>query len=425
MNKKIIIVGPPRTGTSMLFTQIAEHHCKRLNSDDDVSNNGWKNALFEPLNHGRCMINNILFDGDSRFEDNLDYKKRSDQIWKDNLLIKHIVNRQGSNITVLDTLMHSANIIITTARNFPDWAVSMHLADITRQFSNIDYRKIIKKPVIITEDRIIDLFNAWLHTSTMTNNIINRYSTTNLWSIEKSTNRFVLPFNDNQFNKEYVNYALNKLKISDKSNIDFKPYTKKQLTCDPSKLIKNYDAFLNLSTNLEISSKFTFTTNWVFNKPNIWESISPYIKNKPCHFCEIGSYEGRSTIWFINNFCNVEGSSMTCIDIKMRPNLLKNLSNINTKKIEINLINQKLDPQYIFKNKLDCCYIDGDHSYEGTLHDIKNIWDNIAYNGFVIFDDYDQIEIQEAVKNFLLSVSNAKIFNVNDNTCIIRKTNKY
>ena len=419
-NKKILIIGPPRTGTSMLFSKLARKVCTQKDAENP---HVWEDALFEPFNHGTWNVRNVEYNGADGFADKLDPASRSKMIWQNQKLIKHLINK-GGNVTMLDSVISSANIILATQRNFPDWALSLHLADYTKQFSNVNYKDRIAEPIVITENRIMNLYSVWLHTMTLTNHIINRYSTMNLNSVRDRTSRVVIPFYDNQFDDDHVNKVLNHLKIVDEDNVDFKSYTKKQLVVDPRELIKNYDIFFNPAQDLEISSKFTFNTNWIFGKPDIWSTVIPHIKDKPCHFCEIGSYEGRSTIWFIENFCQTPGSSMTCVDIKMRPNLLKNLSNINTLKLELNLINRGLDSNLEFKNKLTCCYIDGDHSYEGSLHDIETIWPNIENDGFVIFDDYDLVEIKDAVSKFMSSRTDAIMFKSNINTCIIRKTNK-
>ena len=66
-------------------------------------------------------------------------------------------------------------------------------------------------------------------------------------------------------------------------------------------------------------TKYTFTSDWFSEdsgEPVVREFdkfLSCY-KDKPCKFLEIGSYEGMSAIWMLNNVLTHEESRLWCID---------------------------------------------------------------------------------------------------------------
>ena len=113
---------------------------------------------------------------------------------------------------------------------------------------------------------------------------------------------------------------------------------------------------------------------------------------------EIGSYEGRSAIFFLKTFL---GSNITCVDtwagsdehdknefLEIEKNFDLNTNVfLNKKKIK----KLKMTSNYFFKinkHKFDLIYVDGDHSSKQVYLDITNSWNNLNKGGFLILDDY-------------------------------------
>lgn len=72
----------------------------------------------------------------------------------------------------------------------------------------------------------------------------------------------------------------------------------------------------------------------------------------------------------------------------------------------------------------DWIYIDGDHTYEGVMNDIKHSWDLLAKGGTMIFDDYGEAGwwfdgVKLAVNEFAVE-NGLKVCEV-DGNAIIRK----
>ena len=113
---------------------------------------------------------------------------------------------------------------------------------------------------------------------------------------------------------------------------------------------------------------------------------------------EIGSYEGRSAIFFLNYF---KDSKITCIDtwfgsdehdkkifVEIEKNFLRNVETyINSDRLKY----QKISSNDFFnKNtkKYDLIFLDGDHSFDQVFLDANNAWQCLNVNGYLIFDDY-------------------------------------
>lgn len=159
-----------------------------------------------------------------------------------------------------------------------------------------------------------------------------------------------------------------------------------------------------------------FTTDWFTSNISVWEEHLAEFKGEPdLDFLEIGSWEGRSACWLLQNILTHSTSTLTCIDI---------FPIIDSKAIEYYATVWGLTPPYPQKidteshfdhnvrtigaservNKLkgesrkhlrtlpfnhyDCIFIDGSHWCVDVLKDTLLSWDLLRNNGILIFDDY-------------------------------------
>ena len=58
--------------------------------------------------------------------------------------------------------------------------------------------------------------------------------------------------------------------------------------------------------------EYKFTKDWFHWAPEVWEQLVPQLPSRRS-FLEIGSYEGRSTVWTVENMLE-DGGAITCID---------------------------------------------------------------------------------------------------------------
>lgn len=147
-----------------------------------------------------------------------------------------------------------------------------------------------------------------------------------------------------------------------------------------------------------------FTNDWFsHNIDGINYSVSQteYV-NK---ILEIGSYEGRSTCWFIENLLP-NGGDMVCIDAWQPTLEHKDLTEDVYKTFSSNLqevekphhhIHVMVGHSYDCLANLICCtkdklfdliYVDGSHTAYDTLADMTMAWGLLRVDGIMIIDDY-------------------------------------
>jgi predicted O-methyltransferase YrrM len=160
---------------------------------------------------------------------------------------------------------------------------------------------------------------------------------------------------------------------------------------------------------------YTFTEDW-FSHDGLWV-LNDLDINKELHFLEIGTFEGKSTIWFLENILQNKKSTITCVDpwldyslgedslnsygletspwkleeTKTKERFLQNiLESGDSDKVKIiqDLSNHAI-PQLICQNKkYDLIFIDGNHVAPYVLMDAVMSWSLLNVGGYMMFDDY-------------------------------------
>jgi predicted O-methyltransferase YrrM len=167
---------------------------------------------------------------------------------------------------------------------------------------------------------------------------------------------------------------------------------------------------------------YEFTQDW-FHSYDL-EKLLPIGTEEEFHILEIGSFEGKSTIWFIENLLKNKNSTITCIDpwvsYDQKNNSLnsygnnilkedlidnsegyvfsneyetfiKNITKTN-RLTQINIMKGFSDvllPNLILnKQKYNIIFIDGNHTAPYVMSDAVMSWKLLDINGIMIFDDY-------------------------------------
>ena len=167
-----------------------------------------------------------------------------------------------------------------------------------------------------------------------------------------------------------------------------------------------------------------------YNEKEKWFCNNLFFLNKKLkkiknirNILEIGSYEGRSCIYFGKKFIDAK---ITCVDtwsgsdehlnIKFQEiennfdkNILNHLGNDRVEK-------QKISSDVFFKknNKFyDLIYIDGDHQTDQVNKDINNAWSILNDGGYLILDDYTWWWYKDLNKNPATAINNFIYNNMN------------
>lgn len=134
-----------------------------------------------------------------------------------------------------------------------------------------------------------------------------------------------------------------------------------------------------------------FTTDWTSRAFETWSREFDFFREKSVNILEIGSWEGRSSLFFLNFFPN---SILTCIDIFSLGNEALFDSNVmlshssRVKKI-VGRSASALDSLVESHTKFDLIYIDGSHDTDDVLIDSLISWKLLANNGIIVWDDYE------------------------------------
>jgi predicted O-methyltransferase YrrM len=172
--------------------------------------------------------------------------------------------------------------------------------------------------------------------------------------------------------------------------------------------------------------RYKFTKKWFVQHQSSWLIWLGHLRELPVQALEIGSFEGRSSIWLCQNILQHAESKLTCID-SFEVNLLgvkgeqiqtsiqhsihaaeirfkKNTADLRTagKLKLIQASSQHALPELLAKDfRYDFVYIDGDHQAASVLHDSILAWNLLTPGGIMIWDDYTWTYDQRATKHEL------------------------
>ncbi len=174
-----------------------------------------------------------------------------------------------------------------------------------------------------------------------------------------------------------------------------------------------------------------FSSDWFTGNIPIWTEHLARFRGKPSlQFLEIGSFEGRSACWLLQNILTNPSSKLTCIDLfpskgqvseehrdifihspTLRDAIPKNVSseenfdhNIKALHAEHRVIKCKGDSKYVLRTlpsrTYHCIYIDGSHRAPNVLRDMILCWDLLTDDGVMVLDDYLwQMFLDQPLKN--------------------------
>lgn len=154
-----------------------------------------------------------------------------------------------------------------------------------------------------------------------------------------------------------------------------------------------------------MSPTYTFQTDWFSSTISNWAKSLSEFKSKPnLSFLEIGSFEGRSAVWLLENILTDDSSRLTCIDT------WKGSIEHQGSKLDLGTIEAHFDHNIELAGKThqiikikdyssralrklsydsyDFIYIDGSHKASDVLEDAVLCWRLLKVGGIMIFDDY-------------------------------------
>lgn len=144
-----------------------------------------------------------------------------------------------------------------------------------------------------------------------------------------------------------------------------------------------------------------FTTDWFSHNADNWSALLQRYKGQPVRALEIGSWEGRSALWLLENVLTHADAEIHCVDHweggaehtpeqvegtyqRFRANVAPHAGKVHTHfgRSETVLRSMTAVPTY------DIIYIDGSHRAQDVLRDAVLAFSVLKVGGVIIFDDY-------------------------------------
>jgi glycosyltransferase involved in cell wall biosynthesis/predicted O-methyltransferase YrrM len=146
-----------------------------------------------------------------------------------------------------------------------------------------------------------------------------------------------------------------------------------------------------------------FTTDWFSHNSALFAKLLAPLKDQAnVHFLEIGSFEGRSACWFLQNILTHPTSTLCCVDTfegsaehagldlsklydRFQENIRPFASRVRVFREPSIKALSRLQQEPV---RFDVIYVDGSHMAVDVLTDAALSFSLLKVNGLLIFDDY-------------------------------------
>jgi len=138
-----------------------------------------------------------------------------------------------------------------------------------------------------------------------------------------------------------------------------------------------------------------FSNDYVGFKSEIWkEHLASYAGRDGLRMLEIGSFEGGSALWFVENILTGSGSLLTCVDpwhaiSKLRFDHNVRITGAGDRIRSIRKGSAHALIEDLAGERFDIIYVDGSHRASDVLFDALFSWPLLKPGGMMIFDDYE------------------------------------
>lgn len=145
-----------------------------------------------------------------------------------------------------------------------------------------------------------------------------------------------------------------------------------------------------------------FTTDWFTSYGPQWLERLGHLKDRAVSMLEVGSYEGRSACWLMENILTHNESRLLCVDpwdgtdktlgiqtIKAYELFKGNTRRYGSRVSHIRDTSTRALAQFITQGRtFDVVFVDGDHEGLTALTDLVMSWHLLKNGGHLVMDDY-------------------------------------
>jgi predicted O-methyltransferase YrrM len=152
---------------------------------------------------------------------------------------------------------------------------------------------------------------------------------------------------------------------------------------------------------------YNFTNDWFSRHIPLWDDLLSEYKGQMVNVLEIGSFEGMSSVYFLDNILTHKKSRLTCIDTfegskehgddhhggvslgGLYQRFIKNIEATGKRKqVSVKIGTSEDVLPSLFNREYDIVYIDGSHQAKDVLSDLVMSWKITKIGGIIIMDDY-------------------------------------
>jgi predicted O-methyltransferase YrrM len=156
-------------------------------------------------------------------------------------------------------------------------------------------------------------------------------------------------------------------------------------------------------------TEYQFTKDWFHWSPEVWTQLIPMLPERRGggrEFLEIGSFEGRSAVWIMENMMQ-DGDHLTCVDTWEggEEHSEEDMEAVHARFYHNMQVAQAKFPERRYASvhyysiaqlsaaitecmEYDFIYIDGSHIAKDVLTDACMAWQVLKPKGIMVFDDY-------------------------------------
>ena len=135
-----------------------------------------------------------------------------------------------------------------------------------------------------------------------------------------------------------------------------------------------------------------FTSDWFSHNILVWTQYVAPLAGRPLQILEIGSHEGRSSVWILENLMTDSTSRLSCVDLwesgEVHRKFRANITETGRQSQVIEYVGESSSVLKSVDVAFDLIYIDGSHEARTVLTDATYCWTVLKPGGLPIFDDY-------------------------------------
>lgn len=143
---------------------------------------------------------------------------------------------------------------------------------------------------------------------------------------------------------------------------------------------------------------YTFTSDWFTTRLPPWKAaLAPYVGHSGLSYLEIGTFEGRSLFWMLDQVLTAADARATAIDLFDGPYAATYRKNLEASgcagKVTTLTGYSQVRLRGLPLDSFDVIYIDGSHVPFDVLTDAVLCWGLLRADGLMIFDDYANLAL--------------------------------